>query len=102
MTRNDQPVDPLTPTAVADATTPDTGSVGRTSGTIAAPISGYRIGDVIGRGGMGEVVLAHDLRLGRDVALKRMRAAEPSQELVDRFLREVRVQALLIGFNNWR
>jgi serine/threonine-protein kinase len=56
---------------------------------------GYRFADVIGRGGMGEVVLAKDLELDRDVAIKRMRSAAPSAEAIARFLREARIQARL-------
>ena len=56
---------------------------------------GYRYTDVIGRGGMGEVVLAEDLQLGRAVAIKRMRSPSPSAEAVTRFLREARIQARL-------
>jgi eukaryotic-like serine/threonine-protein kinase len=44
---------------------------------------------------MGEVVLAHDPRLGRDVAIKRMRQADPNEEAVERFLREAKIQARL-------
>src|SRR5688500_5550674 len=55
----------------------------------------YQLGALIGRGGMGEVVLAHDPAIGRDVALKRLRTEAPSRELVDRFLREAKIQARL-------
>ena len=55
----------------------------------------YAIGEVIGRGGMGEVVLAHDRRIGRDVALKRLPRAEPTDEDRRRFMREARIQARL-------
>ena len=55
----------------------------------------YAIGEVIGRGGGGEVLLAHDRRIGRDVALKRLRSASPDEDEIGRFLREARIQARL-------
>jgi serine/threonine-protein kinase len=59
-------------------------------------ISGaYAMGEVIGRGGMGEVLLAHDRRIGRDVALKRLRSASPTADETSRFMREARIQARL-------
>ena len=63
--------------------------------TISLPPIGYALGHVIGRGGMGEVHAAQDKRIGREVALKRMRNATPSHEAVTRFLREARTQARL-------
>jgi serine/threonine-protein kinase len=50
---------------------------------------------LIGRGGMGEVVAAHDRRIGRDVAIKRMRATSPDEATIARFLREAQIQARL-------
>lgn len=58
-------------------------------------LDGYAFGDVIGRGGIGEVIAAHDLRIGRDVAIKRLREKSPKPDEVARFLREARIQARL-------
>ncbi len=58
-------------------------------------LTGYALGAVIGRGGMGEVVQARDLQIGRDVAIKRMRGAATDDEAVARFLREAKIQARL-------
>src|SRR5690349_9276549 len=58
-------------------------------------LDGYAFGEVIGQGGIGEVRAAHDLRIGRDVAIKRLRAANPAPDEVNRFLREARIQARL-------
>lgn len=68
---------------------------GRPADVVTLPDRGYDMGEVIGRGGMGEVVSAHDRRIGRDVAIKRMRGATPSSAAVLRFLREARIQARL-------
>ncbi len=58
-------------------------------------LGGYDIGGVLGSGGMGEVVVAHDKQIGRDVAIKQLRMEEPSADIVARFLREARIQARL-------
>ncbi|HZI16146.1 MAG TPA: protein kinase, partial [Myxococcus sp.] len=51
----------------------------------------YELGALLGRGGMGEVYEAKDRRLGRTVALKLVRGADP--ERVMRFLQEAKAQA---------
>lgn len=51
----------------------------------------YRVERVLGRGGMGVVVAAHHLQLDEKVAIKfLLPEAEPSAELVARFVREAR------------
>jgi len=59
-------------------------------------IGGFRIKKLIARGGMGEVYLAEQLSLGRDVALKILPPHFKSDpETVQRFLAEVRTAAKL-------
>jgi hypothetical protein len=86
-------------------TLPQTGPAPRDSppalrGTIAVEdntvVSGtYALGPSLGSGGMGEVFVAHDRKIGRDVALKRMRYDAPSRDDVARFVREAQIQARL-------
>lgn len=59
----------------------------------------FRVERELGRGGMGEELLAHDSHLGRKVALKVL--PEPLSASVggDRFAREIRVTARLVHPN---
>ena len=59
-------------------------------------INHYRLEQMIGRGGMGEVYRAVDTRLGRPVAIKLMREGKGDSALaIHRFLREARAASAL-------
>ncbi|MFI7678250.1 protein kinase [Actinophytocola sp. NPDC049390] len=57
----------------------------------------YRIDELLGRGGMGEVHRAHDTDADRAVALKRLSVADADDEARARFRRESRIAASLHG-----
>ena len=59
-------------------------------------VAGYEVGALAGRGGMGEVYRAHDLRLERPVALKLLSERLADDEgFRERLLRESRLAASL-------
>ena len=75
---------------------PDT----RTTGQSLSQDSGYVIVSEIGRGGMGIVYRAHDLKLGRMVALKRPKPEVMAlPDFSRRFLREARTASKLLHPN---
>jgi eukaryotic-like serine/threonine-protein kinase len=76
-----------------DATLPEeTSTAQRPSGAVDKR---YRLGEVLGAGGMGEVRLAKDVTIDRDVAIKLLRNATSDKETIARFFREARVQGKL-------
>ena len=71
----------------------DAGRGGRHTGTT---VGGFELGDVVGRGGMGEVYGARRISDGRPAAVKLLTArALEDQALVERFLREAEIAARL-------
>src|SRR3989440_2492330 len=55
----------------------------------------YRIEKEIGRGGMGRVFVAHDRKLGRDVAIKVLASGLHGEEALHRFEHEARATCAL-------
>ncbi|HEX7335755.1 MAG TPA: protein kinase [Gemmatimonadales bacterium] len=64
-------------------------------GLLAAVADRYRIEEEIGRGGMGAVYLAEDLKHARKVAIKVLLPGHGPQYEPQRFLREIRIAARL-------
>jgi serine/threonine protein kinase len=55
----------------------------------------FQVRERLGDGGFGQVFLAFDPRLDRDVAIKVLKQANPSERVVERFFREARAVARL-------
>ena len=81
-----------------DATLPDTRAV-NTDPVSRVSVTDlgerYEVGPLLGRGGMGEVRLARDLRIDREVAVKLMHSQDRDEVTLGRFFREARVQGVL-------
>jgi predicted Ser/Thr protein kinase/tetratricopeptide (TPR) repeat protein len=65
------------------------------NGRIGSEIAGYRIVELLGRGGMSVVYRAEHVRLGRPAALKLLTATFGPDDRRERFLRESRLAASL-------
>jgi hypothetical protein len=60
----------------------------------------YRVDRILGKGGMGAVFAAHDVRMERDVALKVIRPElSDNHDNVKRFLREIKIASKLSHTN---
>ncbi len=55
----------------------------------------FQLRERLGDGGFGQVYLAYDPRLDRDVAVKVLKKANPSERVMERFFREARAVARL-------
>ena len=84
----------LTPEQAA-TTQVDTAGVSKTAGQRTSLPPAFQLGSLLGRGGMGEVLVAEEVEIGRSVAIKRMRGDVGSPEMAARFLREAKIQARL-------
>jgi serine/threonine protein kinase len=84
---------PSGPATMSESWPSSSGSEGREIG--GSSLMRYKLGAVLGRGGMGEVLSARDEQIGRSVAIKRLRMKDPSADALARFLREARIQGRL-------
>ena len=89
--------DPASAPTIAATPSPDDASAPVGFSTPPDSMGGprYEAGALLGTGGMGEVRLHVDRRIGRPIALKTLRAEQASPTARTRFLREARVQGQL-------
>ncbi|MCA9641340.1 MAG: serine/threonine protein kinase [Myxococcales bacterium] len=90
-------VAPYRPTFDDPTVVSNVGHVDPHGGTLSGEFAvRYEARDSLGEGGMGTVQLCHDRRVGRDVAMKLVRAEfGTSAQMRERFIREARVQGQL-------
>jgi eukaryotic-like serine/threonine-protein kinase len=65
-----------------------------TRGTLGA-LGRFQLRERLGDGGFGQVYLAYDPRLDRDVAIKVLKLPDPNERVMERFFREARAVARL-------
>src|ERR1700723_2068729 len=63
--------------------------------SVGGKLGPYEILAAIGKGGMGEVYKAHDIRLHRDVAIKVLPQSFATEAALERFQREARAASAL-------
>jgi len=69
--------------------------------TVSGRIGAYNVLSLVARGGMGEVYLAHDTRLGRNIAIKVLqRSLTSNSDALRRFEQEARAASSL-NHPNW-
>jgi eukaryotic-like serine/threonine-protein kinase len=76
-----------------ESTIPELHDLAASASTASVPAAGrYVVGGVLGAGGMGVVHTCFDSHMGREVAMKLIRADRDATQLEPRFLAEARVQ----------
>ena len=83
------------PTVDERATIDERGRTGAVAVSTKLAANRYEIRGGLGSGGMGEVLVAHDVQIGREVAIKRLHETDPTDRQVRRFLREAQIQGRL-------
>jgi hypothetical protein len=92
-----QSADPAAPLYAASFTVNETSKLWSETwvkGSFGA-VGRFQLRELLGDGGSGQVYQAYDPRLDRDVALKVLKLADPSERVKQRFFREARAAARL-------